>query len=34
MDIIAAQHTHRWTVEQRKGPLLLEFVPFRYSGHL
>jgi pyruvate dehydrogenase E1 component alpha subunit len=37
MDIIAAQHAvayaRRWTVEQKKGPLLLEFVTYRYGGH-
>jgi hypothetical protein len=33
----AAQHAvayaRRWTVEQKKGLLLLEFVNYRYGGH-
>ncbi|KAJ7360897.1 thiamine diphosphate-binding protein [Mycena albidolilacea] len=32
MDIIAAQYARRWTVEQKNGPLLLEFVTYRYGG--
>lgn len=37
MDIIAAkqavQYARRWAVEEEKGPLLLEFVTYRYGGH-
>ncbi|TFK65658.1 hypothetical protein BDN72DRAFT_845255 [Pluteus cervinus] len=37
MDIIAAKHAveyaRRWAVEEKKGPLLLEFVTYRYGGH-
>ncbi|KAF8216330.1 mitochondrial pyruvate dehydrogenase E1 component beta subunit [Mycena galopus ATCC 62051] len=37
MDIIAAKHAveyaRRWTVDEKKGPLLLEFVTYRYGGH-
>ncbi|KAJ7669408.1 mitochondrial pyruvate dehydrogenase E1 component beta subunit [Mycena polygramma] len=37
MDIIAArqavQFARKWTVEDKKGPLLLEFVTYRYGGH-
>ncbi|KAF7348609.1 Pyruvate dehydrogenase E1 component subunit alpha [Mycena venus] len=37
MDIIAAKHAveyaRRWTVDDKKGPLLLEFVTYRYGGH-
>jgi pyruvate dehydrogenase E1 component alpha subunit len=37
MDIIASKHAvefaRRWAVEEEKGPLLLEFVTYRYGGH-
>lgn len=37
MDIIAAKQAvewaRQWTVEEEKGPLLLEFVTYRYGGH-
>ncbi|KAJ7474535.1 mitochondrial pyruvate dehydrogenase E1 component beta subunit [Mycena galericulata] len=37
MDIIAArqavQYARKWTVDDKKGPLLLEFVTYRYGGH-
>ncbi|KAJ8473697.1 hypothetical protein ONZ45_g16205 [Pleurotus djamor] len=37
MDIIAVrqavQYARKWTVEDKKGPLLLEFVTYRYGGH-
>jgi len=37
MDIIATrqavQYARRWAVEEEKGPLLLEFVTYRYGGH-
>ncbi|KAF5347915.1 hypothetical protein D9756_010119 [Leucocoprinus leucothites] len=37
MDIIAArqavEYARRWAVEEDKGPLLLEFVTYRYGGH-
>ncbi|KAJ6572161.1 dehydrogenase E1 component-domain-containing protein [Mycena capillaripes] len=37
MDIIAArqavQFARKWTVDDKKGPLLLEFVTYRYGGH-
>ncbi|KAF9522177.1 mitochondrial pyruvate dehydrogenase E1 component beta subunit [Crepidotus variabilis] len=37
MDIIAAkravEYARNWTVEQGNGPLLLEFVTYRYGGH-
>jgi len=37
MDIIATlqavRHARRWAVEDQKGPLLLEFVTYRYGGH-
>ncbi|KAF7338769.1 Pyruvate dehydrogenase E1 component subunit alpha [Mycena sanguinolenta] len=37
MDIIAVKHAveyaRRWTVNDKKGPLLLEFVTYRYGGH-
>ncbi|CAA7270630.1 unnamed protein product [Cyclocybe aegerita] len=37
MDIIAAkqavQYARKWAVDEDKGPLLLEFVTYRYGGH-
>ncbi|SJL09729.1 probable PDA1-pyruvate dehydrogenase (lipoamide) alpha chain precursor [Armillaria ostoyae] len=37
MDIVAAkqavEYARKWTVEDKKGPLLLEFVTYRYGGH-
>ncbi|KAJ7226852.1 dehydrogenase E1 component-domain-containing protein [Mycena pura] len=37
MDIIAAceavKFARKWTVDDKKGPLLLEFVTYRYGGH-
>lgn len=37
MDIIAskhaAQYARKWTVDDKNGPLLLEFVTYRYGGH-
>ncbi|KAJ7154599.1 mitochondrial pyruvate dehydrogenase E1 component beta subunit [Mycena filopes] len=37
MDIIAAKQAvkfaRKWTVDDKKGPLLLEFVTYRYGGH-
>ncbi|KAJ6600008.1 mitochondrial pyruvate dehydrogenase E1 component beta subunit [Mycena vulgaris] len=37
MDIIAAQQAvkfaRKWTAEDKKGPILLEFVTYRYGGH-
>ncbi|KIM47212.1 hypothetical protein M413DRAFT_7776 [Hebeloma cylindrosporum] len=37
MDIIAAKHAveyaRKWAVDDEKGPLLLEFVTYRYGGH-
>ncbi|KAJ3503812.1 hypothetical protein NLJ89_g8265 [Agrocybe chaxingu] len=37
MDIIAAkqavQYARKWAVDEEKGPLLLEFVTYRYGGH-
>ncbi|KAJ7484320.1 mitochondrial pyruvate dehydrogenase E1 component beta subunit [Mycena latifolia] len=37
MDIIAAQQAvkfaRKWTVDDKNGPLLLEFVTYRYGGH-
>lgn len=37
MDIIAAKQAvewaRKWTVDEDKGPLLLEFVTYRYGGH-
>lgn len=37
MDIIATQQAvkfaRKWAVEDEKGPLLLEFVTYRYGGH-
>ncbi|TFK20333.1 mitochondrial pyruvate dehydrogenase E1 component beta subunit [Coprinopsis marcescibilis] len=37
MDIIAAkqavQYARKWAVDDQKGPLLLEFVTYRYGGH-
>jgi len=37
MDIIAVKQAvewaRQWTVEEEKGPLLLEFVTYRYGGH-
>jgi len=37
MDIIATKHAveyaRRWAVDDAKGPLLLEFVTYRYGGH-
>ncbi|KAF7440335.1 alpha subunit of pyruvate dehydrogenase [Pleurotus ostreatus] len=37
MDIIAVlqavKYARKWTVEDKKGPLLLEFVTYRYGGH-
>lgn len=37
MDIIATQqavkYARKWAVDDNKGPLLLEFVTYRYGGH-
>jgi len=37
MDIIATKHAvewaRKWTVEEEQGPLLIEFVTYRYGGH-
>jgi pyruvate dehydrogenase E1 component alpha subunit len=37
MDIIAAKQAvewaRKWAVDEDKGPLLLEFVTYRYGGH-
>ncbi|KAG6815976.1 hypothetical protein H0H87_009703 [Tephrocybe sp. NHM501043] len=37
MDIIASlqavKYARKWAVEEQKGPLLLEFVTYRYGGH-
>ncbi|KAE9397302.1 hypothetical protein BT96DRAFT_957949 [Gymnopus androsaceus JB14] len=37
MDIIAVkqgvEYARKWTVDDKKGPLLLEFVTYRYGGH-
>ncbi|KIY51677.1 hypothetical protein FISHEDRAFT_70649 [Fistulina hepatica ATCC 64428] len=37
MDIMAtakaAQYARKWTVEDKKGPLIVEFVTYRYGGH-
>ena len=37
MDIIASKHAaeyaRKWTADDKKGPLLLEFVTYRYGGH-
>jgi len=37
MDIIATKHAvqyaRKWAVDDRKGPLILEFVTYRYGGH-
>ena len=37
MDIIATKHAveyaRKWAVDDEKGPLLLEFVTYRYGGH-
>lgn len=37
MDIIASKQAvkfaRRWAVDEKKGPLLLEFVTYRYGGH-
>lgn len=37
MDIIAAtqavKYARNWAVDQDNGPLLLEFVTYRYGGH-
>lgn len=37
MDIIASKQAvefaRKWTVDEEKGPLLLEFVTYRYGGH-
>ncbi|KAF9030866.1 mitochondrial pyruvate dehydrogenase E1 component beta subunit [Hymenopellis radicata] len=37
MDIIASrqavEYARKWTVDDKKGPLLLEFVTYRYGGH-
>ena len=37
MDIIAArqavEYARKWAVDDEKGPLLLEFVTYRYGGH-
>lgn len=37
MDIIATlqavRYARQWAVEQERGPLILEFVTYRYGGH-
>ena len=37
MDIIAtrqaAAYARKWTVDDKRGPLLVEFVTYRYGGH-
>lgn len=37
MDIIATrravEYARKWAVDDEKGPLLLEFVTYRYGGH-
>lgn len=37
MDIIATkravEYARKWAVDDDKGPLLLEFVTYRYGGH-
>jgi pyruvate dehydrogenase E1 component alpha subunit len=37
MDIIATtqaiRYARKWAVEEERGPLLLEFVTYRYGGH-
>ncbi|KAJ7590840.1 mitochondrial pyruvate dehydrogenase E1 component beta subunit [Mycena floridula] len=37
MDIIAARqavkYARKWTVDDKKGPIILEFVTYRYGGH-
>lgn len=37
MDIIATkravEYARKWAVDDAKGPLLLEFVTYRYGGH-
>ncbi|KAG6826960.1 hypothetical protein H0H92_013734 [Tricholoma furcatifolium] len=37
MDIMATrqavQHARKWVAEEKKGPLILEFVTYRYAGH-
>lgn len=37
MDIIASkravEYARRWAVDEGNGPLLLEFVTYRYGGH-
>ncbi|KAG6818929.1 hypothetical protein H0H92_002400, partial [Tricholoma furcatifolium] len=29
----AVQHARKWVAEEKKGPLILEFVTYRYAGH-
>lgn len=37
MDVIAikqaAEWARKWTVEEQRGPILLEFLTYRYVGH-
>ncbi|KAG6876249.1 hypothetical protein C0992_000353 [Termitomyces sp. T32_za158] len=37
MDVLATRqailHARKWAVEENKGPLILEFVTYRYAGH-
>lgn len=37
MDVLATRqailHARKWAVEDKKGPLILEFVTYRYAGH-
>jgi len=33
MDIIAANHARKWTMDDEKRPLLLKFVTYRHGGH-
>lgn len=37
MDIIATlqavKYARKWAVDDQKGPLLMEFVTYRYGGH-
>lgn len=37
MDIIASReavkYARKWTVDDKKGPIILEFVTYRYGGH-